>query len=316
MSTRNAIIVLGVLLAAIFGLYRLGAFDRQAAQTPEVPSTAVTAKELRDEYVALGYPTDQQLPAEFAQKIFDAFNDGQLYTINALDNGYARVSLVSVADTSEINHEYCGLYSPGLCLIIYESGEEQRILQTFVAMRGAPLENLEPGHVELDQFLFDEYGILLSTSFGDGPEGQQTFWTLDLESGELAEVVKQKFSYDGDNWIVALTFSRDVGEQEVFIDFKFTERSDEESGNALKQYTYLTIRDAGGYLLEEPLDLPIGDEPVAMVDALSTLEAPGKIVFFVYVRPADPEALEAPVTRIYQYDAKAEPRLTLLREIP
>ncbi len=310
MSTRNSLIALVILLALGLGLYKIGAFEQVA---PSAPVAEGTAKDLRDEFIALGYPTAETMPTEFEQKLLAAYNDGDLYTINALDDGYVRkVALVSVADTTEVNYEYCGMYSEGLCFIVYELDGEQEIVKMFVGMRGAPLESYEVGHVALEQFLADANGVLYSTSFGDGPGGYQKYLTLDLDSGEAIELAKQAFGYDGDSGKVRYVFTQ--ADQEVILELTVSEVIDD-SGATVHQYTYLTMSDAGGYLVEEPLILPVGFDPFVSIDPILMLNAPEKIIFTVPVRAAvingDPGA-----TRVYQYDALAKPRLTVLREIP
>lgn len=318
MLSRQTLIQIGSLIILVVlgaGVMLWIQNNAEALPVADVVDDQLTAQELRQAFVDAGYPTPAEMSPSLTDALLRAYEDGALYTIQSLDDGYARkVSLVSVSGANEVNAEYCGLYSPGLCLIIYElDGATPIIVRNFVGMRGGPVENFTNGHVVLENFIDDENALLLSTNFGDGPGGEQVYATLNLDDGSLREVIKTEFGFDGDGGAVNYTISVE-GEDEVTITLLFTQETDF-AGNVSITYRSAVISDAAGVLKEMALNIVDDGSPLVLPDPRLSLVMPGSVVFSITEESAIIDGTPG-VTSVYAYDAEAEERLTLLQQIP
>lgn len=269
---------------------------------------AGSAAELRERYVEEGYPAADQISDELADEIWNAFVDKKLYIIDEVSDGYypQTIYLVSVADPDEVNYEYCGLYSPGLCLAIYERGDERRILQTFIGMRGAPVESVVMGNVQFDQFLPDAETLLLTTSTGDGPGGERVYWAMNIETGEMQKVVTMDFGYSDGGQTYTLTHATSGDEVDVVL--RSTEGLDEQSGTTEITYSHVTMSDAEEVLKDHALDVPAGAYPVLEVDVQSSISG---VIAFMFRLEEDTKDNGKQIYEWtnYTYDSTATPKL-------
>ncbi|MBI1908413.1 hypothetical protein HYS28_03280 [Candidatus Uhrbacteria bacterium] len=144
----------------------------EATETTEVvAATEATAESqaLHDRYVALGYPDDAALPAEFVAEILVAYESGKLPVVDQLahgdDGNYAVI--VSAAEIGAPNPNYCGLYGQDVCFLLYHDDEGTEVLTVFDAIRGSPQATM--GSPILEEFLGDG-SLLVVAASGDGPE--------------------------------------------------------------------------------------------------------------------------------------------------
>ncbi len=271
---------------------------------------ASSAAELRERYVEEGYPSADQISTELADEIWNAFVDKKLYTIDEVSDGYypQTIYLVSVADPTEVNYDYCGFYSPGLCLAIYEHGDEHRILHVFAGMRGAPTEEAIVGNVKFDQFLPDADLVLLTTSFGDGPGGETIYWAMNIKSGEMQKVVTMSFSYGGDGGVTKYTLTHATSGDAMEVVLRSIEEINEQTGTSEIIYNHLTMNDAEGVLIDQPIDIPSSAYPVLTVDTQSSLN--GTINFtFRFEEDTQNNGKQIYEWANYTYDSSSTQRL-------
>ncbi|MFH1712340.1 MAG: hypothetical protein ABH846_03860 [Patescibacteria group bacterium] len=177
------------------------ALDRENEAIAEFADPKVI--EIIEVYRQQNYVLASDVTDEFTDLVTEAYRDDIFVLASELEINNNEKIVIVTAPTREFNQEFCGLYGQEMCFILYDNGENVKILnimdflireQTFEPdfefnMDDPLFANMSGSHWMLEEYIKDEDVVFISAGIGDAGASGLTYYALDLKTTAKTEIV-------------------------------------------------------------------------------------------------------------------------------